>query len=124
MERDCSLGVISFKDCTWSDHLVKIVDFSVIGIGIESDQPIEPGIIWFKENLYGHKCGSLVWRKKNGVRYRAGIQFISLTREQEKYLQLQIEQMRHFKRVQDPERIIAMLMAYIKKDADRFVNSP
>jgi hypothetical protein len=114
IERSCSLGVISVNTLEWSDHIVKIVDYSVIGIGIESDRPIEPGIIWFKKNLYGQKCGALVWCNKNGVRYRAGIKFISLTREQEAYLRRQVEQMRHIKRLQDPEQIIAMLSADIK----------
>jgi len=66
-ERVCSIGVISFNNLDWSDHLVKIVDFSVTGIGIESDRLIEPGVIWFKENLYGQKYGSLVWCKKTTI---------------------------------------------------------
>ncbi len=125
LERECSLGVISLNNFEWSDHLVKIVDYSVIGIGIESDLPIEPGVIWFKENLYGQKCGSLVWCKKSEVRYRAGIQFISLTREQEEYIRQQVEQMRYFKRIQDPKQIIAMLIAGIKRDVGgSLVHSP
>jgi hypothetical protein len=124
LERECSLGVISLNNLEWTDHLVKIVDYSVLGIGIESDRPIEPGIIWFKENLYGQKCGSLVWCKKNGVRYRAGIQFISLTRKQEEYFRQQVVHMRQVKRIQDPERIIAMLIEGIKKDmSGSFVHS-
>ena len=37
--------VLSMPNLEWSDHFVKIVDYSVIGIGIESDRPIDPGII-------------------------------------------------------------------------------
>jgi len=114
IERTCSLGLIAINTLEWTDHTVKIVDYSVIGIGIESDRPLEPGIIWFKKNLYGQRCGAVVWCKKNGIQYRAGIKFISLTREQEQYLRHQVEQMRHVKRFQDPERIIAMLGADIK----------
>lgn len=122
-ERVCSIGVISFNNLEWSDHLVRIVDFSVTGIGIESDRPIQAGVVWFKENLYGQKCGSLVWCKKDSVRYRAGIKFIYLTRKQEEYLRLQVEQMQHFNRIQDPERIFGRLSAEIKKDIEEFVNS-
>jgi len=114
IERTCSLGVISVNTLEWSDHIVKIVDYSVIGVGIESDRPIEPGIIWFKKNLYGQKCGTLVWCKKDGACYRGGIKFISLSREQEEYLRQQVDQMEHVKRIEDPERIIAMLGADIK----------
>ena len=116
--RECSVGGISMPDLGWSDHFVKIMDYSVIGIGIESDRPIDPGIIWFKENLYGQKCGFLMWCKKGDTSYRAGIQFISLTREEEKYIRKQIEQGQHFKRIQDPDRIIATLFARIKSDLD------
>jgi len=114
IERSCSLGVISVHTLEWSDHIVKIVDYSVIGVGIESERPIEPGIIWFKKNLYGQKCGTLVWCKSNGASYRGGIKFISLTREQEEYLRQQVERMQHVKRLQDPERLIAMLSDDIK----------
>ena len=114
--RECSVGGISIHNLVWSDHFVKIVDYSVIGIGIESDRPIDPGLIWFKGNLYGQKCGFLMWCKKNDISYRAGIQFISLTREEEEYIRKQIEQMQHFKRIQDPDQIIATLFARIKSD--------
>jgi hypothetical protein len=115
-ERVCSLGVISFDNLEWSDHLVKVVDFSVIGIGVESDGPIDPGIIWFNESLYGQRCGLLVWCKKTGICYRAGIKFISFTREQEEYLRQQVERIQHVKRLQDPDNIIARMIADIKKD--------
>ncbi len=114
-QRDCSLGVISFHNLEWTDYLAKIVDYSVIGIGIESDQPIQPGLIWFKECVYGQKCGVLVWCKRIGDRYRAGIQFGSLSRAEEEYLRQQVEQVQPHKPVHDPERIIAKLIDSMKK---------
>ncbi len=122
-ERDCPLGVITCKDLGWKDHLVKIVDFSVIGVGIESDRPIEPGIIWFKDGIYGQKCGSLVWCKKIGLRYRAGIQFLSFTRDQEEYLRQQIEQLQRDNKLHDPERFISKLIDEIKQDSDGSVSA-
>lgn len=115
-DRDCALGVISFSNLDWSDYLVKILDHSVIGVGIESDRPIEAGIIWFKEIIYGQRCGSLVWCKQIGPRYRAGIQFLSFSREQEEYLRQQIELSERYKKFQDPQGFIATLIADIKKD--------
>ncbi len=120
--RDCSLGVISCRNLEWTDHRVKIVDLSVIGVGIESDRPLKPGIIWFKECLYGQKCGSLVWCKKIGSRYRAGIQFVSFSREQEEFLRKQIERLQCNEPLQDPEGFISTLIADIKKDVDYFVS--
>ena len=124
MERDCSLGVISFHDLTWEDHIVKVVDQSVIGLGVESDLPIEPGIIWFKENVYGQKCGVLMWCKKNGDRYRAGIQFISFTREQEMYLRQQVEQLQPCEPLKDPEGVLATLIHNLRKDPEGPFDSP
>jgi hypothetical protein len=118
MERDCTLGVISFQDLTWADHIVKVVDQSIIGIGVECDLPIEPGIIWFKECVYGQKCGVLMWCKQSGVRYRAGIQFISFTREQEMYLRQQVEQLQPRKPLKDPEGVLASLIDSVKKVAE------
>ncbi len=121
-DRDCALGVISFSNLELSDHLVKILDHSVIGVGIESDRPIEFGIIWFKEIIYGQRCGSLVWCKQIGSRYRAGIQFLSFSREQEEYLRQQIELSQRYKKFQDPQGFIATLIADIKKDIKRSVS--
>ncbi|MGE5174211.1 MAG: hypothetical protein ACM3MD_10335 [Betaproteobacteria bacterium] len=115
-QRDCSLGVISFKNLEWTDHLAKIVDYSVIGIGIESDQPLQPGIIWFKECVYGQKYGVLVWCKQIGPRYRAGIQFGTLSRAEEDYLRQQVGQVQPHKPVQDPEQIIAKLIDGVRKE--------
>jgi hypothetical protein len=114
--RECPVGGISLHDLTWSDHLIKILNYSVIGIGIESDRPIEPGVIWFKENIYGQKCGFLMWCKQSDSGYRAGIQFISLTREEEEYMGRQIEQVQLLQPVPDPDRLIATLFARIKRD--------
>ncbi len=117
-DRDCSLGVISSRNLEWKDHQVRLVDHSVIGVGIESEKPIEPGIIWFKECIYGQKCGSLVWCKKIGPRYRAGIQFIAFSREQEELLRKQIERLKCHEPLQDPEGIISTLLADLKKEHD------
>jgi hypothetical protein len=106
---NCSLGVISFNNLVRTDYLTKIVNRSIIGIGIETDHLIQPGVIWFKEHVYGQKCGILMWCNQFGSRYRCGIRFVSLTRVEEEYLRYQIEQVNPSKPVQDPDRIIAKL---------------
>jgi hypothetical protein len=124
-ERQCSLRVVSFRNFAWMDHHVKIVDQCITGIGVECDQSIEPGIIWFKECAYGQKFGHLVWQRKNGDRYRAGIEFISLNRLQEEYLRKQLEQVEQDKSIQDPEQVISGVIEYIehiKKERDPAFN--
>lgn len=118
VQRDCSLGVITFDNLEWMDHSARIVDLSVTGLGIESDKPLEPGIIWFKDCVYGQKCGVLVWCKQSGFGYRAGIQFITLNHAEEEYLRKQVERSQPCKPLQDPERIVATLVDYLRKDRE------
>ena len=118
VQRDCSLGVITFDNLEWTDHSARIVDLSVTGLGIESDRPLEPGIIWFKDCVYGQKCGVLVWCKQSGFGYRAGIQFVTLNQAEEEYLRKQVACSQPCKPLQDPERIVATLIDYIRKDRE------
>ncbi len=120
--RDCRLGVISFQDLAWTEHNVTIVDLSVIGLGIEVDHPITPGIIWFMEHVYGQKCGFLVWCKKNGDRYRGGIQFVSLMQAEEQYLRQRLSQLQPDEPFQDPEGVVTRMMAHFKNREDGSVD--
>jgi PilZ domain-containing protein len=108
-DRTYSLGVISFNNLVRTDYLAKIVNRSIIGICIETDQPIQLGIVWFKERVHEQKCGVVMWCNQIGSRYRCGIQFVSLTGVEEEYLQHQIEQVKPSKPVRDPDRIITRL---------------
>jgi len=121
-DRHCSLRAISCRTLTCKDQYVRIMDLSIIGIGVECDQPIDPGIIWFKETVYGQKWGHLVWQKKNGDRYRVGIEFISLSRPEEEYIRQQLEQGEHGKPVQDPEAIISKVISTTMNDREPAVN--
>ncbi len=108
-ELDFSLGVISFHNLVRTDHLTRIVDRSFIGLGVESDHPINPGIVWFRESVYGQKCGILMWCHQIGSRYRCGIEFLSLTLAEEEYFRCQIERAKPGAQIQDPDRVIARL---------------
>ncbi len=118
--RDCSLGVIAFDNLEVKVHRARIVDLSATGIGIESDGPLDPGIIWFKDYVYGQKCGVLVWCRQNGVRYRAGIQFLSLNYTQEDYLRRQVEQSQPSVPLRDPDRVFASLMTLYRKGQEEY----
>jgi hypothetical protein len=124
MDRDCRLVVISFENLAWMEHSVKIIDLSVTGMGVETDRQIEPGIIWFKEHVYGQKCGFLVWCKRSGDRYRGGIQFVSLTRADEEYLRRQVSRIQPRETFQDPDQLLVRMMDGINKDKEQSVNPP
>ncbi len=104
-----SVEVISFNNLVRTDYLAKILNRSIIGLGIETDLPIQPGVVCFKEFVYGQTCGVLLWRKQIGSRYRCGIRFLSLTRIEEEYLRYQIKQVEPSKQVRDPDRILTRL---------------
>jgi len=112
---NCSLEVISFNNLVRTDYLARIINRSIIGIGIETDHPIQPGVVCFKELIYGQSCGVLMWCNQIGSQYRCGIRFVSLTRVEEEYLRYQIEQVKPSKQVRDPDRIITRLNGCIPK---------
>ncbi len=106
---DFSLGIVSFHNLVRTDYDARIVDRSLIGIGIESDQPINPGIVLFRESVYGQKCGVLIWCHQKDNRYFSGIHFLSLTLAEEEFFRYQIERVKPGVQIQDPDRIIAQL---------------
>jgi PilZ domain len=118
VKRDCSLGLIAFDNLEWTNHNARIVDLSATGLGIESDRPLEPSIIWFKDCVYGQKCGVLVWCKQDGPGYRAGIQFVTLNQAEEEYVRKQVERSQPCRPLQDPERIVATLVDHLRKSRE------
>jgi len=117
--RTHSLDLIAFDQPMRTEHVVRIVDVSVIGVGIESNERIEPGLICFKEQISGQKYGVLIWSKLSSGGYRAGIQFVVLSPEEEVYIQEQVKQSPPHKSLQDPDKIIASLLQSIKNDTHR-----
>lgn len=115
MQRNCSLGVITFKRLEWTDHVACLVDISRSGVGIETDGRIEPGFVWFRDRVGGHKSGVLMWSKLQGQKYRAGVKFVSLSRDEEQYLQEQVAQFRPHRPLRDPETLIATIIESLKK---------
>ena len=114
--RTYSLDVINFDQPTRTEHVVRIVDISVIGVGIESSERIEPGLVCFKEKVGGQKYGVLVWSKSGSGGYRAGIQFVVLSPEEEEYLQEQVRQSQPYESLRDPDKIIASLLHSVKNE--------
>jgi hypothetical protein len=118
--RECPMGIITFKRLEWMDHDAQIVDISIVGIGIESSQQIEPGLVWFKERIGGYKSGVLMWSKQSGSRFRAGIKFVPLSRDEEAYVHEQVKQSHPSKPIHDPARIISTLLESVKREVVDF----
>jgi hypothetical protein len=114
--RTYSLDVIAFDQPMRTEHVVRIVDISVIGVGIETSERIEPGLICFREQIGGQKYGVLVWSTLKSGGYRAGIQFVILSPEEEAYLQEQVKQSLPCQSLRDPDKIIASLLASLKNE--------
>ena len=114
--RTYSLNAIAFDQPTLIEHVVRIIDISVTGVGIESNERIDHGLICFKEQVGGQKYGVLIWSKLSSGGYRAGIQFVVLSPEEESYLQEQVKQSPPNKSLRDPDKIIASLLESVKNE--------
>lgn len=117
--RTYALDVIAFDQPSRTEHIVRIVDISVIGVGIESSGRIDPGLICFKEQVGGHKYGVLIWSKPGSGCYRAGIQFVVLSPEEDAYIQELVNQSPPCKSLLDPDNIIASLLKSVKNSTSR-----
>lgn len=82
----CLVGILSFTHLDWTDHVVRVVDISSRGVGIESDGQLEQGLTWFHNSVGDYRGGILIWSGKQGERYRAGIRLLSLSEEEERSL--------------------------------------
>jgi len=115
VRRDCPLGIIAFKQLTWTNHIARIVDINKQGVGIEMNSCVEPGFVWFKDRVWGHRGGLLLWSKQVGAAYRAGIKFLALTLDEEESLHRHIVQSGIHRPLADPEKVVASLIESLKR---------
>ncbi|HEX9019776.1 MAG TPA: PilZ domain-containing protein [Nitrospirota bacterium] len=118
VKRDCCMGVITFKELAWQDHSARIVDINRSGVGIESEKCVEPGFVWFKDRVWGHRGGILIWSKQIGKRYRAGIRFVPLSPQEEQAIQNQGAPSGIQTPLINPERVVATLIESLQKGQD------
>ena len=116
IQRTCALGVISFKELDWTDHVVQVVNLSNRGVGVESEEQMEPGLVWFRDRVGGFKGGVLLWSRKHNGRYRSGIRFVSLSDEDERALQFWQPCSGKRKPCGEHEEVISALMKSITRD--------
>jgi hypothetical protein len=116
VKRDCNLGVFTFKHLDWTDHVASIVDISNGGVCVESNTHTEPGIVWFKDRIFGQHSGELLWTKQVGSQYRSGIRFVSLPHDEEQFVDKNIALSKQREPLMDLQKIVAMQIASIKAD--------
>jgi hypothetical protein len=116
--RSSSLHIIPFDNMVQAEHVVRISDISVVGVGIESTEPIEHGLVCFEDAVGGHKIGVLTWCRPFGEGFRAGINFVTLPHEHERYILKQVKQTSSHKVLRDPEKIIETLLNSIKRETN------
>ena len=115
-QRGCSLCVITFKDLAWKDHSANLKDISKGGVGIESEDRIDRGFVWFSGRVGGHRGGVLLWSRQTGFTYRAGIQLVKLTRDQEQFVQEQVSLVKAHEPLRNPQAIIATIMDSLARE--------
>jgi PilZ domain len=73
-----AMRIAKFGTLDKSDMSVRPVDISATGVCVEADVPLEPGFVWFRDNVGHHQCGVIVWTKRGNNTCRAGIKFMPL----------------------------------------------
>ena len=117
IRRDCSLGVIAFKQLAWTDHVARIVDINGQGVGIELGTRVEPGFVWFKDRVWGHQGGLLLWSNQVGGRYRAGIKFLPLSPDEDRTVQNHVSEAGSYRPFISPDKIVSSLIESLKNSA-------
>ncbi len=80
-------GIVSLRELTWSIHSASIIDIGREGFRIETSERIEPGLLWFRDRIRGNRGGVLEWSRPHGGRFRAGVRFVPLSWNVERYVQ-------------------------------------
>lgn len=114
--RELPLTLISFKSLVGIDLVAHVVDISRHGMGIESVQFLEPGFVWFRDRINGFKGGLLVWGKKAGERYRAGISFVPLSHGKEQLVHDRMSPAQPRLPLPDPGVIISTILEAMTGD--------
>jgi len=110
------MDVIKFKQLDRTGHHGHIVDISKSGVGIESNMPMEPGFVWFRDRIWGQHSGVLLWSKQVGTQYRSGIRFAPLPHDAALSADNQSAQPGPREPLKDLEKIVKLMIEYINED--------
>ena len=112
-----SLSVIKFRDTDRAEHTAEIMDLNERSVRVESDRPINPGFVWFNDRVKGHKGGRVTWCQPFYGRYRAVVELVPLSRDQERLIQEWAIQAGAHRSRRSPAEIIAALTESAKKNS-------
>jgi hypothetical protein len=115
VHRDCAMCVITFKDLSWKDQFAYLKDISTSGVGVESEKRMDPGFVWFRDRVGGHLGGVLMWGKQVGYNYRAGIEFVPLSREAEQFVHGQVGLLRARQPLPNPEAVMTTIIESLSR---------
>jgi len=107
---ECEMCIITFKDLAWKDQVVSLKNISMNGVGVEAEKKIDTGFVWFRDRVGGNRGGVLMWSRQVGYNYRAGIQFVPLSRDAEEFINSQISLLRDHKPLRHPTATISTIM--------------
>ena len=110
--KDHPMSVISFKRLDWTDLVVSVVDISPQGAGVEVENRVDPGFVWFSDTVGGRKGGLLMWSKQLGNKFRGGIKFAPLSPDEEQSIQ---EKLAGSGQLKDPTVIVDTILESLKK---------
>lgn len=114
--RICSINIIPFDKMTRLEYIVQVSDISVVGVGIVSREPIDHGLVCFENSVGGQKFGVVAWSRPSDGVCRAGINFVTLSKEKEQYVTNQIRKSPVNKQLCDPDGILEGLLKSLKPE--------
>jgi hypothetical protein len=116
IKRDCAIRVFTFNNFDWTDLHASIVDISNGGVGLQLDTPAEPGLVWFKDRVFGKHSGVLLWSKQTGSQYRSGIRFMPLSPNLEQFVVNKGKRSRQHEALKDLQHIVTHQLESMKSD--------
>jgi len=122
--REFPFCLIPFKSLVSTVMVAHVIDISAKGVGIEAGQQLEPGFVWFRDRIGGFKGGLLVWSRQVGEKYRAGVRFVSLSREKELFVQDRVTSLRPLEPLHNPEVVISTILEAMTRDSHEVQSEP
>ena len=98
--------IITFKDLAWKEHVALLNNISMNDVGVEAEKRIDTGFVCFRDRGGGHRGGVLIWSRQVSYNYRAGIQFVPLSRDAEEVVNGKVSLLRDHKPLLDATAII------------------
>lgn len=77
-ERTIPISIVTIDELARQEVRVRCVDVNDDGLGIVSDIPLQPGLVWFPAGIREQRSGLVLWSKEIAGKHRAGVRFMPL----------------------------------------------